>query len=116
MRTGLTMTLVALTVLTAVFASAETASPMLTHDPLMNQIMRKQLMHPSGGVTGAVRIGSGEAITLSLVDPLAPLKPAAGLVPAAPIKTKAGRKTRRAGVQLRKMSDDERRADWSGRK
>lgn len=105
----------AMAMLAALSASAETTSPMVAHDPLMNQIMSKQLTLPGGGVTGSVRIGSGQAITLSLVDPLAPLKPAEGLV-AKPVKAKARRKIRRADEQLKKMSEDKRAADWTGRK
>jgi len=111
-------------------AFAETANPALTHDPLMKQILSKQLTTPGGGVTGAVRIGSGQAITLNLADPLAPaelkdavadpkalsgLKPAEGLADK-PHKAKTRRKVRRDSELLKKMSDDERRADWSGRK
>ena len=111
-------------------AFAETANPTLTHDPLMKQILSKQLTTAGGGVTGAVRIGSGQAITLNLADPLTSadlkdavadpkalsgLKPAAGLA-AKPVKAKARRKVRRDSELLKKMSDEERRADWSGRK
>lgn len=105
----------AMAMLAALSAAAEVAAPMVAHDPLMNQIMSRQLTMPGGGVTGAVRIGSGQAITLSLVDSLAPLKPAAGLVEK-PAKAKAGRKARRADEQLKKMSEEKRAADWSGRK
>lgn len=109
----------ALSMLTALSAAAETSSPLIAHDPLMNQIMSKQLTQPLGGVTGAVRIGSGQAITLTIVDPLAPLKPVEGLAPA-PAAGKAAaktrRKTRRADAQLKKMSEEQRRADWAGRK
>ena len=109
----------------ALSAAAEVASPMVTNDPLMKQIMSHQLTQAAGGVTGAVRIGSGPAITLSLIDPLAPLKPVEGLVekPSAEkpvvekqVKAKAGRKVRRADEQLTKMSEDKRSADWAGRK
>ena len=96
-------------------AAAETAAPALAHDPLMNQIMSRQLTLPAGGITGSTRLGSGEAITLNMIDPLAPLKPAEGLVEK-PVKTKAVRKVRRTVDQLRKMSREDRRADWSGRK
>ncbi|MDD5303733.1 MAG: hypothetical protein PHS14_11580 [Elusimicrobia bacterium] len=105
----------AMTLLAALPAAAETTSPMVAHDPLMNQIMSKQLTLPGGGVTGSVRIGSGQAITLSLVDPLAPLKPVEGLV-AKPVKAKARRKVRRADEQLKKMSEEKHAADWAGRK
>jgi len=100
----------------ALSASAEVTSPTVAHDPLMNQIMSRQLTLPGGGVTGSTRLGSGEAITLSLIDPLAPLKPVEGLVEKPAPKAKAARKTRHPAEQLRKMSRDERRADWSGRK
>ena len=114
-------------------AFAEIANPALTNDPLMKQIMSRQLTSPGGGVTGAVRIGSGQAITLSLIDPLstvageplkdavadpkalAGLKPAEGLA-AKPAKARARRKVRSDSELLKKMSDDERRADWAGRK
>lgn len=114
MGTGLKTAMIVTALLAALSAAAETASPTVAHDPLMNQIMSRQLTMPDGGVTGSTRLGSGQAITLSLVDPLAPLKPAEGLVEK-PIKAKR-RKTRRADAQLRKMSEDERRADWAGRK
>ena len=125
-------TISALILLAALPAIAEVANPTLTHDPLMKQIMSKQLTMPDGGVTGAVRIGSGQAITLNLVDPLTTaaeplkdavadpkaltgLKPVEGLV-VKPAKAKARRKIHRADEQLKKFSHDERRADWAGRK
>ncbi|MBI2387267.1 MAG: hypothetical protein HYV14_14840 [Elusimicrobia bacterium] len=109
----------ALLTMAALSASAEVTSPTVTHDPLMRQIMSHQLTMPAGGVTGSTRLGSGQAITISLVDPLAPLKPVAGLAEKTaekPAKAKAARKVRRADEQLRKMSDEKRAADWSGRK
>lgn len=105
----------AMTMLAALTASAEVSSPMVANDPLMKQIMSRQLTQATGGVTGAVRIGSGQAITLSMIDPLAPLKPVEGLVEK-PVKAKAGRKARRADDQLKKMSEEKRAADWAGRK
>jgi hypothetical protein len=108
----------AMTALTALSASAEVTAPTVNNDPLMRQIMSRQLTLPAGGVTGLARLGSGQAIPLSLVDPLAPLKPVAGLAPAAaasPAKAKAARKVRRADEQLRKMSEEKRAADWNGR-
>ena len=115
MRTELkTVIFAVLTTLAALSAAAEMPTPIVAHDPLMNQIMSRQLTLPAGGVTGSVRIGSGQAITLILIDLLAPLKPVAGLVEQ-PVKTKAPRKIRRADEQLKKMSGDERRADWAGR-
>jgi hypothetical protein len=117
MRTGIkTAIFAAMTMLATLSASAETISPMVAHDPLMNQIMSKQLTLPGGGVTGAVRIGSGQTITLSMIDPLAPLKPVEGLVEKPVVKAKARRKVRSAAEHLKKLSEDERRADWTGRK
>lgn len=126
-----TTVLTAMLALAALNAGAQTSAAS-AGDPLMKQIMSKQLTQNNGGVTGVVRIGSGQAISLSIVDPLSPqlsgeplkdavadpkalagLKPAAGLVakPAKRAKTKA----RRADEQLRKLSREERKADWSGR-
>ena len=105
----------ALLTMAALSASAEVTTPTVNHDPLMRQIMSLQLTSPAGGVTGSTRLGSGQAISLSLVDPLAPLKPVEGLAQK-PVKAKASRKVRRADEQLRKMSDEKRAADWSGRK
>ncbi len=104
----------AMTTLAALSAAAEITTPLIAHDPLMSQIMSRQLTLPAGGVTGSVRIGSGQAITLSIADLFAPLKPVAGLGEK-PLQAKARRKLRRADDQLRKMSEDERRADWAGR-
>lgn len=109
----------AMMMLAALPAVAEMNTPTVTHDPLMKQIMSRQLTL-GGGVTGAVRIGSGQSITLSLIDPLAPLKPVEGLVERPviekPAKAKAHRKVRRADEQLKKMSEEKRGADWTGRK
>jgi hypothetical protein len=94
-------------------ASAQVTA--LSHDPLMNKIMSRELRLPAGGVSGAVRIGSGQAIALSFADPLAPLKPTEGLA-VKPTPSKIRRAVRRADEQLKTMSTDPRRADWSGRK
>lgn len=110
-----TATFAALLTMAALSASAEVTTPTVTHDPLMRQIMSRQLTLPAGGVTGSTRLGSGQAISISVVDPLAPLKPAEGLA-SEPVKAKAVRKARRADEQLKKMSDEKRAADWSGRK
>lgn len=125
MRTGIkTAAIAAGLMLSALAASAEVNGAIVA-DPLMKQILSRQLTAAAGGVTGAVRLGSGQTIELSVGDPLAPLKPVEGLVEkpiapaaeAAPAKTKGARRTaRRADEQLRKMSDDKRAADWVGRK
>lgn len=117
-----TAALAAMMMLAALSASAETASPIVAHDPLLKQIMSRQLTLITGGVTGSVRIGSGQAITLSMIDPLAPLQPVEGLVEKPIVEAvekpakAAGRKARRADEQLKKMSGEKRAADWSGRK
>ncbi|MDP3544097.1 MAG: hypothetical protein Q8T11_16645 [Elusimicrobiota bacterium] len=117
MRTKLTTAMfAAMALLAALPAAAEVSSPMVTQDPLMRQIMSRQLTLPSGGVTGSTRLGSGQAIEIKVTDPLAPLKPVEGLAPA-PVKEKAAApKVRRADAQLKKMSGEKRAADWSGRK
>ncbi len=120
-----------LAALAGIPAAAETAT--IGHDPLTRQIMSRQLTAPQGGVTGAVRIGSGQAIALNLADPLAsastetlkdavsgagalaPLKPAEGLS-VKPAKGKAKRRARTDREKLGDLSDAGRRADWSGRK
>lgn len=98
----------------------------LAHDPLTNAIMSKQLTLPDGGVTGAVRIGSGQAIALNLASPLvepaaalkdavadktalAPLKVAEGLKPAKAKK----RRLRHDREKLEDLSGAGRRADWN---
>jgi hypothetical protein len=126
---GMTALILSMLLLGASRASAEAA---LAHDPLTKQIMRSELTSSGGGVTAAVRLGSGQTIVLDLADPLTSppsglkdavadtkalggLKPAAGLAPKAE-KTKTRRKVRRDSELLRKMSDDGRKADWAGRK
>ena len=97
------------------------------NDPLMRRIMSEQLTQSNGGVTGSVRIGSGEAITLvggASLNPLFALKPAPGLA-VKPAKAQPRKKARRAEDQLKTLSAEERRADdggpdagrsdWSGR-
>jgi len=116
MRTLQTTVIAALLMMTALTAAAEVKSPTLAHDPLMKAIMSRQLTLPAGGVTGSTRLGSGQAITLNIVDPLAPLQPVAGLVEKPAAQVKPARKARRAAEQLRKMNDEKRAADWSGRK
>ena len=75
-------------------------SAMASQDPLMRQILHRQLTQRNGGITAAVRIASGQSIEIKLPDvdakpteelkdalnsgssgdPLAGLKPEAGLV------------------------------------
>lgn len=102
--------------LVALGARAETAAVApVAHDPLARLILSRQIASADGGVTGAVRLGSGQAIALSGPDALAPLAPVTGLVPlvsaaeakeAAPAKRKASRK---AVEQLKRVAGDQKR-------
>ena len=90
---------------------------MLGNDPLSRQILTKTAQ-PNGGVTGAVRVASGQTIELKLADassssfavrmapaassPVVMLKPAAGLAPKT--KAKAKKAPRRAADQLKRVS------------
>ena len=91
---------------------------MLGNDPLTRQILTKTAQ-ANGGVTAAVRVGSGQVIELKLADisadplpaqmapaavsPAVPLKPAAGLAPKA-AKAKAKKPIKRAVDQLKRVS------------
>ena len=118
------LTALAMTVFGAVSARAEMPQ-MLGNDPLTRQILAKT-EQANGGVTAAVRLGSGQAVELKLSDissapfaaPMAPaaaspleaLKIADGLAPTpAPAKEKAKKDSRRASVQLKRIA---RRRTW----
>ena len=91
---------------------------MLGNDPLSRQILTKTTC-VNGGVTAAVRLGSGQVVKLELSDvsfapfptqmapaaasPAVALMPAAGLAPKA-AKVKAKKKTRLAVNQLKHVS------------
>jgi hypothetical protein len=91
---------------------------MLGTDPLSRQILTKTAQ-VNGGVTAAVRVGSGQVLELKLVDmtaapfgaqmapaalsPVVELKPASGLVPKVS-KVKAKKAPRRAVDQLKHVS------------
>jgi hypothetical protein len=99
-------------------------------DPLMRQILRQQLTEPNGGIKGFAAPKVGPAIELKLgdlakpgaeakdaaaqasADPLAPLKPAAGLAaePAAPQAPKKA--PRKASAQLKALE----KGGWGGQK
>lgn len=105
--------------LAAAGARAESAAVhSVTNDPLMKVILSRQLTAADGGVTGAVRIGSGQTIAIAAEDALAPLKPAEGLAAkdgAAPAKKsarKARKPVKKASEQLERVADDGRKADW----
>jgi hypothetical protein len=82
-------------------ASPSKESALASQDPLMRQILHRQLTQRNGGITAAVRVATGQSIELQLPeidpkpkealkdalnsgpgDPLSGLKPAAGLVEA----------------------------------
>lgn len=113
--------------LTALGARAEMPQ-MLGTDPLSRQILTKTAQE-NGGVTAAVRVGSGQALELKLADvssapfaahmapaassPDLALKPAAGLAPKAS-KAKAKRAPRRAVDQLKRVSKADK--SWGDRR
>jgi hypothetical protein len=124
MRTALLSTMILLG--TALGASAQTSAA-AAGDPLLQKIMNRQITESNSGVTGVVRIGSGQVIPLDMA-PLTPaeplkdavadpkalngLKAAPGLVKKAAKRVRA--KPRRATEQLEKLNVEKRKADWSG--
>ncbi len=93
---------------------------MLGSDPLSRQILTKTAQ-VNGGVTAAVRVGSGQVIELKLADvtagvpdnaqmapaaasPVLNLKPAEGLAPKPAKKVKAKKDPKRAVDQLKHVS------------
>ena len=105
----------AVLMLAALGARAEMPQ-MLGTDPLSRQILTKTAQE-NGGVTAAVRVGSGQAIELKLSDlsfpaaqlapaaasPVLNLKPAAGLTRKS-AKTKTRKPARRAVDQLKRAA------------
>lgn len=85
--------------LAAALPGAAAVPALIDQDPLMRQILAKQLTHPNGGVTAAVAVkGAANGINLELADPLAPLQPAEGLAERpAQAPAKKGNKKRAAG-------------------
>jgi hypothetical protein len=114
--------LTAALILTALGARAEVMPQMLGNDPLSRQILAKTAQE-NGGVTAAVRVGTGQAIELKITEPsaapaaakLAPpakdtdlyLKPAADLA-AKPVKAKARKPVHRAIEQLKRDAAEKR--------
>lgn len=110
--------LTAALMITALSAGAEGLPQILGSDPLSRQILTKTAQE-NGGVTAAVRVGSGQAIELKLADPssqsaapLAPaatspvlaLQPAAGLAAKPAAKAKKEKAPRRAVDQLKHVA------------
>lgn len=113
------LVLTAWVMLTAAAACAEGLPQAIGNDALTRQILAKAAQE-NGGVTAAVRLGTGQTIELKLADvssapiaapalaPAAPspglaLSPAEGLVAKAE-KTKARKPPRSAAAQLRHVS------------
>jgi hypothetical protein len=107
----------------ALGAGAEGMPQMLGSDPLSRQILSKTAQE-NGGVTAAVRVGSGQVISLQLADvtataplavaatnPAAALKTADGLKPKAAKTAKAKKHVKRAVDQLKHMSSAKSWAD-----
>lgn len=97
--------------LIAALAAAEPAGShnnpsLVSQDPLMRQILHKQLTSSNGGVITAVRVGSGQSV--ELVDPLAPLKP---VIKPAPAPKKAA-PVKKADEQLKFLSKPEGYRSW----
>lgn len=64
------------------WAEPHAAPAVVSQDPLMRQILHRQLTQNNGGITAAVRVGSGQAVELHVNESaLAALKPVAGLAP-----------------------------------
>ena len=102
----------------ALGAGAEGLPQMLGNDPLSRQILTKTAQE-NGGVTAAVRVGSGQVIALQIADvssapfaaplataassPSAALKPAEGLTQK-PVKAKNRKSIKRAVEQLHRAA------------
>jgi hypothetical protein len=110
--------LTAALLMTALRAGAEGMPQMLGSDPLSRQILTKTAQE-NGGVTAAVRVGSGQAIELKLPEvtaaaPVAQLAPAASApalylqtaIPVQkPVKAKKAKPARRAIDQLKRAAE-----------
>jgi hypothetical protein len=99
---------------------------MLSQDPLIDQIRRRQITQADGGVRAVVRIASGQSIELTVTDlgsaplpglrdSLKPLKPAPGLLPPA-LKAPPARHSdvRRPSEQLKAIERQGPRQSWGG--
>ena len=94
--------------LAALPAGAETPAAQTVGDPLTRLILSRQLTQADGGITGAVRIGSGQTIELKAVtekEALSGLAPVEGLKPAKSAAKAKARRSRRAVEQLKAASE-----------
>lgn len=69
---------------------AESAVPSgvaVSQDPLAEQIRRRELVEPNGGITAVVRLGSGQVIPLQIVN--LDMQPLSGALPKTPADEKA---------------------------
>lgn len=84
-----------------VFSEPTNNPSLVSQDPLMRQILLKQLTQTNGGITTAVRVASGQSVELPAADPLSPLKSA---VPAAK-KQKPAPEVKKADEQAKAIQD-----------
>lgn len=116
MKTALLLLAMAMISPAAWGESLHNPSALASQDPLMRQILHRQLTQNNGGVTAAVRVATGQSIELQVTyvpadlkdaltshtapsgDPLSGLKPIEGLVPAAG-KTAAKKKDVKAAAE-----------------
>lgn len=89
--------------LMAAGSSSAAVPAAIDSDPLMRQILAKQIALPNGGITAAVAVrGAANGIELQIPDPLAPLAPAEGLAERREAPAKK-RKARRAVEQAENL-------------
>jgi len=110
-------------------------SSLAGQDPLLRQILHRQITQRNGGITAAVRIGSGQSIELRLaeldnmpvtelknasgapVDLLAALKPTAGLVAdetGKPSPAEKSSTTEKPAEQLQVLHQQGTKQAWGG--
>lgn len=115
--------------------AAQTNPALVSQDPLMQQIRRRQLTQPNGGVTAVVRIGSGQVLELKLVDldvppvsglkdcpnsstastnPLGGLSPRPGLIPqdSKSSRSRKRRAVKKASEQLKALEQQGAKQNW----
>jgi len=113
-------------------AAASKASPMVSQDPLMRQILRRQITQRNGGITAAVRIASGQSIELQVPDldlkvpaelkdalnAAAPADLSAGLRPVAGLLSASAQGAPAPDSELKKPIDQlksvEKKQSWGG--
>lgn len=108
-------------------AAASNGSATVSQDPLTRQILRRQVLHPNGGVESAVRLADGKTLKLQLVElrpgeapalggkgsetALAPLRPDPEILRLRKGPTAAGKRIKKAPEQLEHI-DRTRHSKW----